>query len=154
MFIGVIILTFTTNLHLRFIYRDIKKLFINEPKEMKMLKKNIIVWERAAASISPFSKDANLVRETLKKKVKILRHELKKKMTKVGVETSRYKSTLEGNIKGGEKNIFFCRISTSLYFIHYIDFHYRHGKSLPNQEQRTIDQIRMLSHLYSCTFPC
>lgn len=95
MLIGVVILTITTNIHLRLIYKDIKTLFINEPKEMKILKKNIIVWERAAASISPFSKDANLVRETLKKKVKILRHELKKKMTKAGVETSLYKSTLE-----------------------------------------------------------
>jgi P protein len=104
MLIGVVILTITTNVHLRLIYKDIKQLFINEPKEMKMLKKNIIVWERAAASISPFSKDAKLVQETLKKKVKILRHELKKKMTKAGVETSLYKSTLEGMLKK-------CRIS-------------------------------------------
>jgi P protein len=82
---------------------------------MKMLKKNIIVWERAAASISPFSKDANLVRETLKKKVKILRHELKKKMTKVGVETSRYKSTLEGNITLRVENLQIQYIFYSLY---------------------------------------
>lgn len=95
MVFAVAILTFTTNLHLRLIFKDMKELFIHEPKEMKMLKKSIITWERAAASISPFSKDANLVRETLRKKVKILRHELKKKMTKAGVETSLYKSTLE-----------------------------------------------------------
>lgn len=69
MLVGVIILTLTTNLHLRFNYKNINKLLINEPKEIKVLKRNIIVWERASASISPFSKDANLVRETLLKKV-------------------------------------------------------------------------------------
>lgn len=59
------------------------------------MKRNIAVWERAAASISPFSKDAKMVRETLIKKVKVLRHELKKKIAKGGVEVARYKSTLE-----------------------------------------------------------
>lgn len=95
MLVGVIILTLTTNLHLRFNYKNINTLLIHEPKEIKILKRNIIVWERAAASISPFSKDANLVRETLIKKVKVLRHELKKKLAKGGVAVARYKSTLE-----------------------------------------------------------
>lgn len=95
MLIGVVLLTLTTNLHLRFNYKDINTLLIHEPKEIKLLKRNIIVWERAAASISPFSKDANLVRETLLMKVKVLRHELKKKLAKGGVEKARYKSTLE-----------------------------------------------------------
>lgn len=95
MLIGVIILTITTNLHLRLNYKDINTLFIHEPKEIKVLKRNIVVWERTAASISPFSKDANMVRETLIKKVKILKHELKKKMAKGGIGVARYKSTLE-----------------------------------------------------------
>lgn len=95
MLVGVVILTLTTNLHLRFIYKDIKSLMIHESKDIKFLKRNIIVWERAAASISPFSQDAQLVRETLRKKVKILRHDLKKKEAKGGVEVARYKSTLE-----------------------------------------------------------
>lgn len=95
MLIGVIILTITTNLHLRYNYKDINTLMIHEPKEIKILKRNIIVWERAAASISPFSQDAHLVRDTLKKKVKVLRHELKKKLAKGGVAVARYKSTLE-----------------------------------------------------------
>lgn len=95
MLVGVIILTLTTNLHLRFNYKNINALLIHEPKDIKILKRNIVVWERAAASISPFSKDANLVRETLLKKVKVLRHDLKKKVAKGSVEISRYKSTLE-----------------------------------------------------------
>ena len=95
MFVGVAILTLTTNLHLRFNYKDINTLLIHEPKEIKLLKRNIIVWERASASISPFSKDADLVRQTLLMKVKVLRHELKKKLAKGGVEIARYKSTLQ-----------------------------------------------------------
>lgn len=96
MLIGVAIITFTTNVHLRLIYPNINALFIHEPKEMKMLKKSINTWERTLRnSISPFSKDADLIRETLIKKVKSLRHELKRKLTHGVVETTRYKSTLE-----------------------------------------------------------
>lgn len=94
MVIGVIIVLITTSLHFRLRYRDINKLLFHEPKEIKTLRRNINVWERAAASISPFSKDANLVRETLLKKVKVLRHQLKKKLAKGTLPTARYKSTL------------------------------------------------------------
>lgn len=93
--VGVIILMITTALHLRFNYKDINSLFFHEPKEIKNLRKNIIVWERASQSISPMSKDANMVRETLIKKVKVLRHDLKKKLAKGIVPTTRYKATLE-----------------------------------------------------------
>lgn len=61
-----------------------------------MLKKSIMTWERTLRnSISPFSKDADLIRQTLIKKVKSLRQELKRKLTHGVVETTRYKSTLE-----------------------------------------------------------
>lgn len=95
MLVGVVILTLTTNIYLRLNYKNINSLLVHEPKDIKILKKNILVWERASASISPFSKDANFVRETLLKKVKVLRHELKRKIAVGGVETARYKSTLE-----------------------------------------------------------
>lgn len=96
MLIGVILITITTNIHLRLIYPNINTLFIHEPKDIKMLKKNIMTWERTLRnSIAPFSKDADLIRETLVKKIKTLRHELKRKMTRGVVETTRYKSTLE-----------------------------------------------------------
>ena len=119
MLIGVIILTFTTNLHLRYNYKNINTLLIHEPKEIKLLKKNIIVWERASASISPFSKDAKLVTETLKKKVKILRHDLKKKLAKGGVEVARYKSTLEDMEKAYpiKKKVLLLKSAIALIFI-------------------------------------
>lgn len=96
MLIGVVIITIATNIHLRLIYPNINTLFIQEPKDIKILKKNILTWERTLRnSISPFSKDADMIRETLVNKVKTLKSELKQKLTRGVVETTRYKSTLE-----------------------------------------------------------
>ncbi|XP_050083930.1 P protein-like isoform X1 [Anopheles aquasalis] len=95
MLVGVIIVVITTNIHLRIIYKNINHLRMHEPKELKELRRNIKVWERAAGKIPPYSKDANLVRETLMKKVKLLRHQYKKKMTKGTVPEDIYRSTLE-----------------------------------------------------------
>ncbi|XP_055638999.1 P protein-like isoform X2 [Toxorhynchites rutilus septentrionalis] len=95
MMVGVIIVVIATNIHLRLKYRNINNLRMHEPKEMKELRRNIKAWERAAGKIPPYSKDANIVRETLMKKVRLLRHELKKKMTKGCVPEEIYRSTLE-----------------------------------------------------------
>ncbi|XP_055600405.1 P protein-like isoform X1 [Uranotaenia lowii] len=95
MMVGVIIVVIATNIHLRLKYRNINNLRMHEPKEIKELRRNIKVWERAAGKIPPYSKDANIVRETLMKKVHLLRHELKKKMTKGCVPEELYRSTLD-----------------------------------------------------------
>ncbi|XP_062705495.1 P protein isoform X2 [Aedes albopictus] len=95
MMVGVIIVVIATNIHLRLKYKNINNLRMHEPKELKELRRNIKVWERAAGKIPPYSKDANIVRETLMKKVRLLRHELKKKMTKGSVPEDLYRSTLE-----------------------------------------------------------
>ncbi|XP_062548616.1 P protein-like isoform X2 [Armigeres subalbatus] len=95
MTVGVIIVVIATNIHLRLKYKNINNLRMHEPKEMKELRRNIKAWERAAGKIPPYSKDANIVRETLMKKVRLLRHELKKKMTKGCVPQEIYRSTLE-----------------------------------------------------------
>lgn len=95
MMVGVIIVVIATNIHLRLKYKNINNLRMHEPKELKELRRNIKVWERAAGKIPPYSKDANIVRETLMKKVRLLRHELKKKMTKGSVPEDLYRTTLE-----------------------------------------------------------
>lgn len=95
MALGVFIVVITTSIHLRIKYRNINNLLFHEPKEIKLLRRNIVVWERAYASISPYTKDASLVRDTLMKKVKLLKHELKKKMIKGIVPTEQYKQTLD-----------------------------------------------------------
>ncbi|XP_053694022.1 P protein-like [Sabethes cyaneus] len=95
MLVGVIIVVIATNIHLRLKYKNINNLRMHEPKELKELRRNIKVWERAAGKIPPYSKDAGIVRETLTKKVRLLKHELKKKMTKGCVPEDLYRSTLE-----------------------------------------------------------
>lgn len=55
----------------------------------------IAIWQRAAASLSNYSKDENLVRETLLKKVQRLLSQLKKKLSTGSTALEKYKTTLE-----------------------------------------------------------
>ena len=59
------------------------------------LRHRIAIWQRAAASLSTYSKDENLVRETLLKKVKRLLSQLKKKLITGSAALEKYKTTLE-----------------------------------------------------------
>lgn len=59
------------------------------------LRHTIAIWQRAAASLSTYSKDENLVRETLLKKVKRLLSQLKKKLITGSAALEKYKTTLE-----------------------------------------------------------
>lgn len=70
-------------------------LFFCSPLFFKELRHEIAVWQRAAASLSSYSKDENLVRETLLKKVRRLLSQLKKKLITGSVALERYKTTLE-----------------------------------------------------------
>ncbi|KAI8125011.1 hypothetical protein FF38_06800 [Lucilia cuprina] len=94
---GVILTVLQSCLYLRLIFRDIQSLRLNEPKEIKDLRREIRVWQKAANSISSFSKDADLVRETLLKKVRILKHTLKRKLRGLD-KTDAYVHTL-GDLK-------------------------------------------------------
>ncbi|KAM7353323.1 hoepel2 [Cochliomyia hominivorax] len=91
---GVILTVIQSCIYLRLIFRDIQSLRLNEPKEIKDLRREIRVWQKAANSISSFSKDADLVRETLLKKVRILKHALKRKLRGLD-KTDAYVQTLE-----------------------------------------------------------
>lgn len=59
------------------------------------LRHEIAIWQRAEASLSSYSKDENLVRETLLKKVQRLLSQLKKKLMTGSGTLERYKTTLE-----------------------------------------------------------
>lgn len=59
------------------------------------LRHEIIIWQRAAASLSSYSRDENIVRETLMKKVKRLMYQLKQKLVTGSVLLENYKTTLE-----------------------------------------------------------
>lgn len=83
-----------TGIHLRFKYHDIHELKYKESRKVKELRREITVWKKAADKLSSFSKDVELVRETLLKKVKILNHKLKR-LEQSGTDSKEeYKFTL------------------------------------------------------------
>lgn len=92
---GVILVMFQTYLQLRFKFRNISDLQFKESPEIEELKHEIHVWKRAAASLSSYSKDEELVRQTLNKKVNRLKRSLKKKINTAIEPTINYKQTLE-----------------------------------------------------------
>lgn len=93
--VGVVLCMIQICIHLRIQYNDIHKLRLKEPKEIKEMRREITVWERTAASLSSYTKDSDLVRETLMKKVDILRNKLKKKELEGVVSSETYARTLD-----------------------------------------------------------
>ncbi|XP_016915306.2 P protein-like isoform X1 [Apis cerana] len=95
MSIGVILVVIVVYAQLRFVFRDMAALKFAEPPDVQELRHEIAIWQRAAASLSSYSKDENLVRETLLKKVQRLLSQLKKKLMTGSETLERYKTTLE-----------------------------------------------------------
>ncbi|KAI4487019.1 hypothetical protein M0802_012119 [Mischocyttarus mexicanus] len=95
MSIGVMLVLIVVYAQMRFIFRDKTVLSFDEPQEVQELRHEIAIWQRAAASLSSYSKDENLVRETLLKKVQRLLSQLKKKLVTGSVAFEKYKTTLE-----------------------------------------------------------
>uniref|UniRef100_A0A1B0FAW3 Citrate transporter-like domain-containing protein n=1 Tax=Glossina morsitans morsitans TaxID=37546 RepID=A0A1B0FAW3_GLOMM len=91
---GVALTAIQSCIYLRLIFRDINSLRLNEPKEIKELRREIRVWYKAANSISSFSKDDDSVRETMQRKVRILKNALKRKLRELEI-TDTYVHTLE-----------------------------------------------------------
>lgn len=95
MAIGVVLVMVQTYIQLRFKFRKINDLRFNEPQDVQEMRHEIAVWQRAAASLSSYSKDEDLVRETLLKKVNRLSRTLKKKIVSGSTPIDNYKATLE-----------------------------------------------------------
>ncbi|KAL0127051.1 hypothetical protein PUN28_005401 [Cardiocondyla obscurior] len=95
MSIGVIIVLAVITAQIRYIFRDVTVLRFDEPQDVQELRHTIAIWQRAAASLSNYSKDENLVRETLLKKVQRLLSQLKKKLITGSAALEKYKTTLE-----------------------------------------------------------
>lgn len=93
--LGIVLVLVQTHFQLRFQFRDINSLRHREPQIVQELRQEISVWQRAAASLSSYSKDEDLVRETLLKKVSRLNKQLKKRMASGSVPVDCYKATLE-----------------------------------------------------------
>lgn len=92
---GIIMVMIQTYLQLRFKFRNMDDLRFSEPSGVQELRREIGVWERAAASLSSYSKDADLVRETLLKKASYLSRQLKKRLTTGKLPKETYKVTLK-----------------------------------------------------------
>ncbi|XP_069685556.1 P protein isoform X2 [Periplaneta americana] len=95
MSVGILCVAFTTYLCLRFLFRDISTLRYTEPQDVRELRHEISVWQRAAASLSSYSKDEDTVRVSLLKKVRRLANELKRRITTGSIAVDTYKTTLE-----------------------------------------------------------
>ncbi|XP_065083559.1 P protein-like isoform X3 [Ochlerotatus camptorhynchus] len=94
MAIPIAIVMVTTYFQLRMKFKTINDLRFTEPQDVQEVRHEIAVWQRAAASLSSYSKDEDLVRETLLKKVNKLSRSLKKKLVSGSVPVE-YKATLE-----------------------------------------------------------
>lgn len=82
-------------IYMRLVFWDVKSLRLWEPKEIKDLRREIRIWQRTAYSLASFSKDVDLVSETLLRKVEILKNKLKKLQAGIGSKAV-YRNTLEG----------------------------------------------------------
>lgn len=95
MSVGILLVMVQAYVQLRYKFRNINDLRFGEPQEIQELRHEITVWQRAAASLSSYSKDEDLVRETLVKKVNRLQRQLKKKLSAGSVPVESYRQTLE-----------------------------------------------------------
>uniref|UniRef100_A0A336LQF6 CSON000900 protein n=1 Tax=Culicoides sonorensis TaxID=179676 RepID=A0A336LQF6_CULSO len=92
---GIFMVMIQTYIHLRFKFKNVNDLRFSEAQDVQELRHEIAVWQRAAASLSSYSKDEDIVRETLEKKCTRLTRTLKKKLTTGSVPIESYKATLE-----------------------------------------------------------
>ncbi|XP_075988683.1 OCA2 melanosomal transmembrane protein hoepel1 isoform X2 [Anticarsia gemmatalis] len=70
--VGILVVAVQTYVQLRYMFRDINKLRHSVPRDILELRQEIAVWRRAAASLSSYSRDEDIVRRALEKKVEKL----------------------------------------------------------------------------------
>ncbi|XP_033212029.1 P protein-like [Belonocnema kinseyi] len=93
--VGVLVVILVVYAQLRFLFRDVACFKFKEPVDVQELRHEIAVWQRAAASLSCYSQDENVVRQTLMRKIKRLLYRLKLKLNTGSVQLETYKTTLE-----------------------------------------------------------
>ncbi|CAH0699508.1 unnamed protein product [Spodoptera exigua] len=70
--VGILIVCVQTYFQLRYMFKDINKLRHSVPRDILELRQELAVWRRAAASLSSYSRDEDIVRRALEKKVEKL----------------------------------------------------------------------------------
>lgn len=101
---GTVLAFVQTCIFFRWIYFDAHELRMKESKEVTDLRREITVWERTANSLSTLSKESQIVRDTLLKKVAILNAKLHKMESEIVVSTETYRET----VSSLQKNVSFC----------------------------------------------
>ncbi|XP_074040197.1 P protein-like isoform X3 [Leptinotarsa decemlineata] len=75
---GALLVLVVVYIQIRILYRDKKYYAYDEPTELKDLKAELAVWERTAASVSRYSKDEDIVKDTLLKQTQQLQMRLRR----------------------------------------------------------------------------
>lgn len=112
MTVGVILAFIQTYVCIRWIYKDVRKLRTTEPMEYIDLRREIGVWEKTAASLSILTRESQVVRSTLMKKIVILQAKLKKIKPEKCVSNETYRATLE-ELKTAVRTLLACFFSFS-----------------------------------------
>ncbi|XP_068622153.1 P protein-like [Battus philenor] len=97
MALGILLVTLQTSLQIRFMYRDTNKLRLKEPREIQDLRHQISIWRRAADSLPQLSRDVQVVRKRLERKIEKLSVQLKKMLrenSKRACPKETFRSTL------------------------------------------------------------
>ncbi|XP_014365372.2 P protein isoform X2 [Papilio machaon] len=76
---GILLVAAQTYLQLRYMFRDINTLRHTVPRDIQELRQELAVWRRAAASLASYSRDEDIVRRALEKKVQKLHATLQKR---------------------------------------------------------------------------
>nr|XP_034827678.1 P protein [Maniola hyperantus] len=82
--LGILLVCVQTYFQLRFMFRDMNTLRHSVPTDIVEMRQEIGVWKRAAASLSSYSRDEDIVRRTLEKKVQRLQTILLKRENNSG----------------------------------------------------------------------
>lgn len=96
----------------KWVYQDMTELRTREPQEVTDLRREIIIWERTAASLSTLTRESQIVHDTLVKKVAILQTKLHRILSEKSVPNETYKQTLEEL----QRNVIIHPKFDSLYF--------------------------------------
>nr|CAD7462800.1 unnamed protein product [Timema tahoe] len=94
MTVGIVLVAIVIFFQLRFIFRDINGFRFTDPHDVEELRHEITIWQRAAESLSSYSRDEDVVRGSLQKKVKRLLDEMKIKLASGSVSIENYKANL------------------------------------------------------------
>ncbi|XP_059056583.1 P protein-like [Achroia grisella] len=98
MSLGILLVYIQTYLQIRFIYRDTNKLRLKVPREIQDLRQQISIWRRAADSLPHLSKDEQVVKERLERKIRKLNNQLEV-LEKESRKRACPKSTFENTLK-------------------------------------------------------